>query len=80
MSVQSINPTGIGARVPRLEDERLLLGAAQFVGDIKSPRQLEVAFLRSPVAHARLVSIDIPEAYAYSSDGGRFSGRERHPR
>ena len=64
MSNHSTNPTGIGARVPRLEDERHLLGAAQFVGDIKRPRQFEVAFLRSPVAHAKLVSIDIPDQYA----------------
>ena len=64
MSNHSTNPTGIGARVPRLEDERHLLGAAQFVGDIKRPRQFEVAFLRSPVAHAKLVSINIPNQYA----------------
>ncbi|GAB4297764.1 MAG: xanthine dehydrogenase family protein molybdopterin-binding subunit [Roseovarius sp.] len=51
---------GIGARVPRKEDHRLLHGQARFVGDIRLPRQWEAAFLRSPVAHGRIVSIRKP--------------------
>jgi carbon-monoxide dehydrogenase large subunit len=54
---------GIGARLPRLEDERLMRGRSEFVGDIKRVGMKEVAFVRSPVAHARLTGLDVPQAY-----------------
>ncbi|HEX5325027.1 MAG TPA: molybdopterin cofactor-binding domain-containing protein, partial [Acetobacteraceae bacterium] len=47
--------TGIGARVRRKEDARHLHGHGCFVGDIRMPGMQEVAFMRSPVAHARIV-------------------------
>jgi len=53
--------SGIGARVLRKEDDRHLRGRGQFVGDIKLPGLREVAFLRSPVAHARIKRIVVPE-------------------
>ena len=56
--------TGIGARVPRKEDARHLAGKAQFVGDLSFPGLWEVAFVRSPLAHARIRSITVPERYA----------------
>ena len=51
---------GIGARLVRKEDDRYMRGRGQFVGDIKLPGMLEVAFLSSPLAHARIRSINIP--------------------
>lgn len=45
---------GIGARVRRKEDVRHLAGHGRFVGDIQMAGLREVAFLRSPVAHARI--------------------------
>src|SRR5271166_4936417 len=51
---------GIGARLPRKEDERYVRGLGQFVGDIDLPRMRNVVFLRSPVAHARIRSIRVP--------------------
>jgi len=53
---------GIGASVPRKEDDRYMRGRGQYVGDIRRPGMLEVAFLRSPLAHARIRGIHIPEA------------------
>lgn len=53
-----------GASVPRREDPRLLAGAGRFVDDINRPGLLEAAFVRSPVAHGRLVSIDADTALA----------------
>ena len=44
---------GIGARLLRKEDDRFLRGRGQYVGDIKLPGMQEVAFLRSPLAHAQ---------------------------
>ncbi len=52
---------GVGARVPRLEDDRYLRGRGKYIGDIKLSGMKEVAFLRSPVAHGRIRSFDIPE-------------------
>lgn len=46
---------GIGARVRRKEDTRHLHGHGCFVADIAMPGLREVAFLRSPVAHGRIV-------------------------
>ena len=53
--------SGIGARVLRKEDARHLQGKAQFVGDIKLAGGWEAAFVRSPLAHARLRGITKPE-------------------
>jgi aerobic carbon-monoxide dehydrogenase large subunit len=55
--------TGIGASVARKEDERFLRGRGQYVGDFRVPGTREVAFVRSPVAHARLKSISIAEKH-----------------
>ena len=51
---------GIGARVKRKEDARHLRGRGSFVADMMLPGQREVAFLRSPIAHGRIVSIGKP--------------------
>jgi carbon-monoxide dehydrogenase large subunit len=53
---------GIGARVKRKEDRRLLMGRGRYVGDYRMPGLEEVAFVRSPLAHARIRRIDIPDA------------------
>jgi aerobic carbon-monoxide dehydrogenase large subunit len=52
---------GVGARLRRKEDDRFLHGRGQYIGDIRLPRMREAAFVRSPVAHARLTGIRIPE-------------------
>src|ERR1044072_6231547 len=48
----------------RNEDPRLLTGRALFVDDLQLPGMLHVAFLRSPYAHARILSIDTGAARA----------------
>jgi carbon-monoxide dehydrogenase large subunit len=57
-----VSDQGIGARMARKEDDRYVRGRGQFVGDMSLPHMREVAFLRSPVAHARIRSIRIPPA------------------
>ncbi len=60
----------IGQRVHRKEDPRLLTGHGQFVDDVSVPGQLHVAFTRSPVARANIISIssdyarDVPGVHA----------------
>ena len=54
---------GIGASVLRKEDDRFLRGRGQYVGDFRLPGMRDVAFVRSPVAHARLKRVHIPEQF-----------------
>jgi aerobic carbon-monoxide dehydrogenase large subunit len=53
-----------GASVQRLEDPRLLRGKGTYVDDIDLPNLLHAAILRSPHAHAKIVSIDTSAALA----------------
>src|SRR5512138_1266030 len=53
--------TGVGVRLRRKEDDRFLHGRGQYIADLRFARMREVAFVRSPVAHARLNGIRIPE-------------------
>lgn len=55
--------TGIGSRVARTEDAELLAGRARYVDDL-AVGALRVAFVRSPHAHARVVSVDASAALA----------------
>ncbi|MEP9355789.1 xanthine dehydrogenase family protein molybdopterin-binding subunit [Xanthobacter sp. KR7-65] len=57
-----IGASGVGASVLRKEDERFLQGRGQYVADVRLPGMREVAFVRSPVAHARLRGIHVPDA------------------
>ena len=59
-----LSKTGIGASVLRKEDARYLHGRGRFVGDIQMPGLQDVAFQRSPAAHARIRNIRIPETCA----------------
>src|SRR5437868_13461768 len=55
------NKTGVGARMRRKEDDRFLHGRGQYIGDVRFPRMREIAFVRSPVAHARLSGVRTPD-------------------
>lgn len=55
---------GIGHSVRRKEDDRFIQGAGRYLDDVVLPGMLHMAILRSPVAHARIVSIDASEAQA----------------
>jgi aerobic carbon-monoxide dehydrogenase large subunit len=51
-----------GEPIKRNEDRRLLTGQAQFIDDIELPGMLHAALLRSQVAHARILKIDVSRA------------------
>ncbi len=55
---------GIGHSVKRFEDGRFIRGRGNYVDDIVLPRMLHLEFLRSPLAHARIRSIDTSAAEA----------------
>ncbi len=52
----------IGKTVPRPNLDRLLQGRAQYVSDMELPRMAHVVFVRSPHAHAKIVSLDAAAA------------------
>ncbi|WP_032407999.1 xanthine dehydrogenase family protein molybdopterin-binding subunit [Rhodococcoides fascians] len=54
----------IGQRVLRSEDKRLVTGRGKYLADLVFPGELHVAFVRSPLAHARITNIDTTEAQA----------------
>ena len=58
------NPIGFG-RMLRKEDARFLRGQGNYVDDVELPGMLHGAILRSPYAHARIVSIDTSAAEAH---------------
>lgn len=68
----------IGRAVLRPDDEKLLRGAASYVGDIHPEHVLHVAILRSPFAHARIVSIDAHTAASLPGVYLVVSGAEVH--
>ncbi|HLM17513.1 MAG TPA: xanthine dehydrogenase family protein molybdopterin-binding subunit [Acidimicrobiia bacterium] len=54
----------VGARVPRVEDRRLLRGRGHFVDDLHPPGLRHAAFVRSPFAHASVTAVDVTAARA----------------
>ena len=54
----------IGARVTRIEDQKLLCGGGRYIDDIVSPGALVAAFVRSPHPHALIRSVDADAARA----------------
>ncbi|MCY4467931.1 MAG: xanthine dehydrogenase family protein molybdopterin-binding subunit [Thiotrichales bacterium] len=60
----------------RFEDERLLRGTSRFVEDLDSAACLHAVFVRSPHAHARIVSFDSRAARESEGVCGVFGGRD----
>ncbi|HZQ76620.1 MAG TPA: aerobic carbon-monoxide dehydrogenase large subunit [Acidimicrobiia bacterium] len=64
MAVDELSVGGLGARVKRVEDDRFIRGKGNYTDDFKLPGMLHMEILRSPHAHARIVSIDTSKAWA----------------
>ncbi len=65
-----------GASIRRSEDPRLLTGRGRYVDDIKLPGMLHAAFVRSPLAHARVLSVDVCAARALPGVVAAFTGAD----
>ena len=63
-TAQSVTTRYAGARVPRVEDSRLLTGHGTFVDDVQRPGMLHACFVRSPFARATINGIHTAEALA----------------
>jgi carbon-monoxide dehydrogenase large subunit len=55
----------LGRSVKRREDDRFIVGRGNYIEDISLPGMLHMAILRSPIAHARINSIDTSKAAAH---------------
>ena len=66
----------LGTRVLRTEDPELLVGAGRFVDDLQLDQPLHVVFVRSEMAHARLLDVDVSEAM--TMPGPSINVRFRH--
>ncbi|MFD6996895.1 aerobic carbon-monoxide dehydrogenase large subunit [Streptomyces mirabilis] len=64
MTTTEERPVGFG-RMPRKEDARFVRGHETYVDDVRLPGMLYGAILRSPLAHARIVSVDTSAAEAH---------------
>jgi aerobic carbon-monoxide dehydrogenase large subunit len=62
--MSDIRPPYVGRSLLRREDRRLLTGQGQFIADLVLPRMLHAFLVRSPVAHARIRSVDLSRAGA----------------
>jgi carbon-monoxide dehydrogenase large subunit len=69
----------VGARVARTEDLRLLTGHGTFVDDVTRPGQLHACFVRSPLARARILSIDTAAALALDGVHAVFVAADLNP-
>jgi carbon-monoxide dehydrogenase large subunit len=67
-------------RMPRKEDARFVRGRGTFVDDVRLPGMLHSAVLRSPFAHARVLSIDTSAAEAHPKVRAVLTGKDLEAR
>ena len=60
----TVKQGGIGVSVARWEDERFLTGQGRFTDDHRFEGEVRAVVLRSPHAHARILSLDAAAARA----------------
>ncbi|SDQ85493.1 xanthine dehydrogenase family protein molybdopterin-binding subunit [Thermostaphylospora chromogena] len=66
----------IGRPRRRKEDTRLVTGRTRWTDNIQLPGMLHVAYLRSPLAHARITRVDLEEARSMPGVVAVYSGRD----
>lgn len=72
----SAAPKTIGTAFPRSDLKRLLSGRGRYTDDIRLPRMLHVAFLRSPYAFAAIDAINTEDAAAVAGVEAIFTGKD----
>jgi carbon-monoxide dehydrogenase large subunit len=75
MATVEERPIGFG-RMKRKEDPRFIRGQGKYVDDVQLPGMLHGAVLRSPVAHARIVSIDTSAALQHPKVHAVITGKD----
>src|SRR5512133_3478025 len=75
MATVEERPVGYG-RHKRKEDPRFIRGQGNYVDDVKLPGMLHGAALRSPLAHARIASIDTSAALQHPKVRAVITGKD----
>ena len=70
------NQKWVGQPLKRLEDKRLLTGVGTFVDDLTVPKMHHGAILRSPYAHAKIISLDASKALELPGVVGVLTGQD----
>jgi carbon-monoxide dehydrogenase large subunit len=77
MTVTDDRPSSVlGTRLLRREDPALLTGEAKYTNDLNLPGALHLAVLRSPYAHARILSVDTSAAAGSPGVVAVYSGAD----
>jgi carbon-monoxide dehydrogenase large subunit len=76
MSTVASAPKWVGQSLRRKEDPRLITGRATYVDDLALPGMLWAAIVRSPEAHANVVSIDGSAALALPGVKAVYTGED----
>jgi aerobic carbon-monoxide dehydrogenase large subunit len=76
-TIEQQRTTGlIGQPVKRVEDARLITGAAKYLDDLRLTGMTHAAIFRSPYAHARILSIDTSAAEASPGVLAVYTGKD----
>ena len=75
MAATEERPVGFG-RMKRKEDPRFVRGQGNYVDDVRLPGMLHGAALRSPLAHAKIVSIDVSAALQHPKVHAVITGKD----
>ncbi|HEV2777513.1 MAG TPA: molybdopterin cofactor-binding domain-containing protein [Solirubrobacteraceae bacterium] len=77
MTTIDVPPTKhVGQSLRRKEDPRLITGRATYVDDLALPGMLHASVVRSPEAHAKILSIDASRALARPGVKAVFTGED----
>ena len=66
----------VGQARRRKEDAHLITGETQWTDNLVLPGMLHLAFVRSPVAHAKITSVDVSAAQQAPNVVAVFTGRD----
>src|SRR6266550_3190179 len=69
-------PGFAGTSIPRKEDKRLVQGEGVFFDDVKRHGMGYIHFVRSPYAHAKILSVDVSKALELGDVYGTLTGDE----
>jgi aerobic carbon-monoxide dehydrogenase large subunit len=74
--VQPVAQRYIGSPIKRSEDTRILTGSGCYVDDVALPGMLHAAFVRSPIAHGGILSVDTSAARESAGVVAVYSGED----
>ncbi len=76
MTIRETNPRHFGSRAARSEDPRFLTGQGRYVADLTNVGTVHARFVRSPFAHAKVISVETSEALATPGVLAVFTGSD----